>query len=131
MEHSREKSTSMLFWKFCNIIINAISTWHSDLEIIEKTTILKKLTLISHMGCISNNLKLISRSLDKNLVIFYYLFLAVILFHENELKLIKTKLIFRILHIWLFFILSNINLSFGAVIYLFRLLRHTRNRLLN
>ena len=41
-----------------------------------------------------NNLKLILRSLDKNLVIFDYLFLAVILFHENELKLIKTKLIF-------------------------------------
>ena len=46
-----------------------------------------------------NNLKLILRSLDKNLVIFYYLFLAVILFHENELKLIRTRFIFRILHI--------------------------------
>ena len=46
-----------------------------------------------------NNLKLSLRSLDKNLVIFYYLFLAVILFHENELKLIRTRFIFRILHI--------------------------------
>ena len=77
-----------------------------------------------------NNLKLSLRSLNKNLVIFDYLFLAVILFHENELKLIKMELIFRILHISSFFILSTINLSFGAVIYLFILLRHTRNRLL-
>ena len=49
---------------------------------------------------------------------------------KNELKLIKMELIFRILHISSFFILSTINLSFGAVIYLFILLHHTRNRLL-
>ena len=35
-------STSVLFWKFCNVIINAILTWHSDLKIIEKNYNIEK-----------------------------------------------------------------------------------------